>query len=123
MRTLGRCRGMALMSAIFLIVVLLGLGLAMSKMSSVEHDTASKSYLAAKVYYGAKAGLDWGIQQAVAADVCTASPGTTFSLSAGQSDVTVTVECQRMRQGSATSNVYYLTSVAKTGTIGTLRYA
>jgi MSHA biogenesis protein MshP len=123
MRTSARATGMALISAIFLIVVLLGLGVAMMKLSNVEHDTASKSVLAAKVYYGAKAGLDWGIQQAIAADVCTTSPGTTFSLSAGLSDVTVNVQCNAMRHGSATSKVYYVASVAKTGTLGTLTYA
>ena len=91
MRTRVRSAGMALMSAIFLIVVLIGLGIAMMNLSNVEHDTASKAILAAKVYYGAKAGIDWGIQQAIAAGLCVGGP---LNLTQGSlSGVTVNVTC------------------------------
>jgi MSHA biogenesis protein MshP len=120
---------MALISAIFLIVVLVGLGVAMMNLSNVEHDTTSKSILSAKVYYGAKAGLDWGIQQAIAANSCV---GSTLSLNQGSlSGVSVTVTCLAAPQGTSTCGLtgtslcqaYYLTSVATTGTLGTLGYA
>jgi MSHA biogenesis protein MshP len=125
----SRSRGMALMSAIFLIVVLIGLGVAMMNLSNVEHDTGSKAVLSAKVYYGAKAGVDWGIQQAFAAGSCA---GSTISLTQGSlNGVTVTVTCAAAPQGASTCGLtgtslcqsYYLTSVATTGTLGTLSYA
>jgi len=129
MRRRIRSAGMALISAIFLIVVLIGVGVAMMNLSNVEHDTASKAILAAKAYYGAKAGVDWGIQQAFAAGSCG---GSTINLTTGSlNGVTVTVTCAAAQQGASTCGLtgtspcqtYYLTSQATTGTIGTLSYA
>jgi len=117
---------MALISAIFLIVVLVGLGVAMMNLSNVEHDTTSKSILSAKVYYGARAGLDWGIQQAIAAGSCVSPPP--FSINQGSlSGVSVTVTCLAAPQGASTCGLtgtspcqtYYLTSIATTGTLST----
>ena len=62
--------GMVAIAAIFLIVALVGLGLAMSSLSSVQADTVSKSMQAAKAYWGARAGLEWGIQRAFATSSC-----------------------------------------------------
>jgi len=121
----SRLRGSALITAMFLMVVLLGIGMAMMNLSSVEHDTASKSLLSTKVYYGAKAGLDWGIQQAVAAGVCASSTGP-FSLSGGSlNDVKVTVTCAESKQGAASGrSVFYITSKATTtGAVGAPNYA
>lgn len=124
-----RSAGMALVSAIFLIVVLVGVGVAMMNLSNVEHDTASKAILAAKAYYGAKAGIDWGIQQSIAAASCA---GSTINLTTGSlNGVTVTVTCAAAQQGASTCGLtgtsacqtYYLTSIATTGTLGTLSYA
>jgi MSHA biogenesis protein MshP len=129
MRRRIRSAGMALISAIFLIVVLIGVGVAMMNLSNAEHDTASKAILAAKAYYGAKAGVDWGIQQAFAAGSCV---GSTINLTTGSlNGVTVTVTCAAAQQGASTCGLtgtspcqtYYLTSQATTGTIGTLSYA
>jgi len=120
----SRLRGSALITAMFLMVVLLGIGVAMMNLTTVEHDTASKSLLSTKVYYGAKAGLDWGIQQAVAAGSCAGSSGP-FSLSGGSlAGVNVTVTCLESKQGAATGqSVFYITSKATTGAAGALSYA
>jgi MSHA biogenesis protein MshP len=136
MRARIRSAGMALISAIFLIVVLIGLGLSMMTLSNVEHDTGSKAVLSAKVYYGARAGLDWGIQQAIAAGAACTPPvtgtSTNFNLTQGSlNGVAVTVTCAAAPQGpstcglagTSTCQTYYLTSVATTGTLGALSYA
>ena len=126
----ARSAGMALVSAIFLIVVLAGMGIALMNLSDVEQDTTSKTNLSAKVYYGAKAGLDWGIQQAIAAGSCVGS--TSFTLTQGAlNGVAVTVKCTPAAQGATncgltgilTCNNYYLVSQATLGTLGTLAYA
>ena len=110
------------MTSIFLIVVLAGLGVAVMNLSNVEHDTTSKSFLSAKVYYGAKAGLDWGIQQAVAASWDCSTSGS-FSLSQGAfSGVSVVVSCTRGTHGAG-NLVWYITSKATTGSPGSLGYA
>jgi MSHA biogenesis protein MshP len=130
MNTRYRSAGMALMSAILLIVVLIGLGIGMMNLTNVQQDTTSKAILAAKVYYGARAGIDWGVQQAIAASSCAAS--TPVNLTQGSlSGVTVTVTCLASPQGisscgstgTSLCQTYYLTSAATTGTLGTLSYA
>jgi MSHA biogenesis protein MshP len=118
----SRCSGGALLTAIFLIVALLGMGLGMMSLSGVQHDATSKSMLSARAYFGAKAGLDWGIQQAIAASSCAAS--SPLTLTQGALDgVSVTVTCSQQRQGSATESVFYITSRATTGTLGSVSYA
>lgn len=120
-----RSKGLALVTAVFLITALVAIGLAVATLSKVEHDTGIKSLLAAKVYFGAKAGLEWGIHQAIApaTPVCTPTPGTTFTLAeAGLNGVVVTVECAQSTY-SGTNNVFYLTSRATIGTVGDPDYA
>jgi MSHA biogenesis protein MshP len=123
MTRLTRCAGAALISAIFLIIVLVALGAAMVSLSTVQQDTATKAVLAARAYYGAKAGLEWGIQRAIAANTCAAS--TAFTLTQGSLDgVSVTVTCARSQHGAGTTVfTYYLASTATTGTLGALSYA
>ena len=111
------------MTAIFLIVVLAGLGLAVMNLSNVEHDTTSKSLLSAKVYYGAKAGIDWGIQQAVSTTASCVDADTAVATGGNLSEVSVTVRCKSSPQGAATSVVYYITSKATTGSLGSFGYA
>ena len=121
---------MALISAIFLVVVLVALALAAVSLSEVEQDTGIKSLISSKVYYGAKAGLEWGIQQAIApaAPVCNAS--TNFNLTqGGLTNINVTVTCTSTTHGAG-NFVYYITSCATTGTscaapgvLGNVNYA
>jgi MSHA biogenesis protein MshP len=116
-----RTAGVALISAIFLIGVLAALGLAMVAISTGSQDTANKSLQAAKVYYGSRAGLEWGIQQAVAAGSCA---GGSFSLAeGGLNGVSVVVTCVQQSTHGAGNFVYYLTSRATIGTLGGLDYA
>ncbi|HEX9395862.1 MAG TPA: hypothetical protein VF943_03890 [Burkholderiales bacterium] len=122
--------GSALISAIFLIVVLAALGASMASLSNVEHDTATKSLLSAQAYQSAKTGLEWGIQRTISEPSATAparctsiGAGTTFSpTGSGFGGASVTVSC-----ASSTHDVgefvYYLTSTATIGTVGTLGYA
>jgi MSHA biogenesis protein MshP len=113
--------GMALVAAIFLIVALAGLGAAIASLSGVQHDTEGKSVLAAKAYWGARSGLEWGIQRAIAAGSCALS--TTFTLSDPVlNGVSVKVECTSDPFGGG-STVYRLSSTATIGTLGTPGYA
>ena len=107
------------MMALFLVAVLGAIGIAMSRLSNVEHDTRTKAVLASRVYYGAKAGLEFSIQQAITADLCGAGAP---ALSAGLTGVSVTTGCVRTIHGAGNFS-YYITSNATTGTIGAVTYA
>ena len=122
--------GSALLSAIFLIVVLAALGASMASLSNVEHDTASKSLLATQAYLSAKTGLEWGIQRVISEPSATAPArctaiggGSTFSpTGVGFGGASVTVTCASSTHGAG-EFVYYLTSKATIGTVGSLGYA
>lgn len=118
----GTDSGFAIVTAIFLLVVLAALGAFMLTLSGVHQATPSQALTASRVYYGAKAGLDWGIQQAVAAGSCTPSPGTTLTLTGnGLSGVTAVVICNSTTHTGG--NVYVVTSTATYGTFGDLNFA
>lgn len=114
-----RASGAALITALFLVAVLAAIGIAMSRLSNVENDTRTKAVLASRVYYGAKAGLDWGIQQAIAGSACATG---TPALGAGLTGVSVSVSCASSTHGAG-NLVYYVTSTATTGTLGSASYA
>jgi hypothetical protein len=123
MRTPLRSAGIALVSALFLLIVMGVLAAVMVTLSNVEHDTGNKSLLTAKVYYGAKAGLDWGIQRANAAGSCVASTGPFALTQAALAGINVTVTCEMSGPHGLGNFVYYLTSIATIGTVGNPDYA
>jgi MSHA biogenesis protein MshP len=108
-------RGAVLVSAIFLIVVLVALGASMATLTSQQQHSSGKSIVAMRAYYGAKAGLEWGIQQAVSsAASCAASTGP-FTLAApALSGVSVTVTCSQSTFGAG-NNTFYIVSTAIVG--------
>jgi MSHA biogenesis protein MshP len=111
MKTRSTIAGAALVSAIFLIVVLVALGASMMSLTNVEHETATKSLLAVKVYYGAKSGLEWGIQQAISdpsppTRCASASMNSAFpsALTApGLEGVNITISCEAAQFGTGTT--------------------
>jgi len=125
--------GSALITAIFLIVVLAAIGAAMVSLSTVQEDTVTKSVLAARVYYGAKAGIDWAVQRTISdpgapPTRCTGPspefPATIALTGTGLAGVTAIVTCAQSQHGAGTTAyTYYLTSIATTGTLGTPDYA
>jgi MSHA biogenesis protein MshP len=122
-KALAPQRGVALVAAIFLITVLLALGAAMVSMSSGSQDTVNKSLQAAKVYYGARAGLEWGIQRAIAAASCVAGPTAINPAQGALVGVALQVSCVQQTSHGGTNVVYYITSSATIGTLGGLDYA
>ncbi len=62
--------GVALATAIFLIVVLAGLGAIALTVSGLQHTSSARDVMGAKAYQAARSGLEWGahkvLQQAAA---------------------------------------------------------
>jgi MSHA biogenesis protein MshP len=92
--------GIALASAIFLIVVLAALGAIVLTVSGLQHTSSARDVMGSKAYQAARAGIEWGaykvLRQAPApgAGVCPA-PSTSIPMPAGTdlTGLTVTVEC------------------------------
>jgi MSHA biogenesis protein MshP len=81
---LSRQAGVGIVTAIFLLVVLAGLGVAMVGIYTSQQAGANVDLLGAQGYQAARAGLEWGIFQARAGNCAASTPikmpaGTTLS--------------------------------------------
>ena len=94
-RQLCRGGGFSIVSAIFLLVVLAGLGAAMLNIATVQHAGSAMDVQGARAYQAARAGVEWGLYRQIRDGSCIADPGTSFALPAGTtlSQFTVTVIC------------------------------
>lgn len=121
----GGQKGFAIVSAIFLIVVLALLGALIVSLSTTQQVGSARDLAGSRAYFAARAGIDWGVYQAVQSGSCSAS-ATLPALSGGVAGFTVQVACSRtgpFDEGGATVNVYQITSTATTGTFGQASYA
>lgn len=91
--TARRVRGSALVMAIFLLVVLAALGVALVGISSTQHTSSALDVVGVRAYQAARAGAEWGIYRQRIGGSCV--PTTSFALPAGTSlaSFTVTVSC------------------------------
>jgi MSHA biogenesis protein MshP len=119
MRTEPQTAGFALISAIFILVVMAVVGAYMVNIGGVERETTNLALLEYKAFYAAHSGLEWGLHQAV--DNPAACPADTFSLTEGGIsgfDVTVTCSESDHTEGATTTTVFRITSKAERGTYG-----
>jgi MSHA biogenesis protein MshP len=124
--TRRRAAGFSLVSAIFLMVVLVILGSSLVTISSVQQTTAAQMLQAMRASYAARAGAEWAGQQ----DLSTWCPGpaypmtTTFTLPAPLAGFTVSVECTRSPHtfDTGTLNYFVVDVTATSGNYGTPDY-
>jgi len=129
-------RGSAIVTAIFLLVVLSALGAFMVTLSTTQNITAAQDIQGSKAYQAARAGAEWGAYQilrnnagAYAAD-CRLFPVAQNmpALSGMLTGFTVNVNCVAISytEGARTAAnplwVYQLTSTATMGTLGNINY-
>jgi MSHA biogenesis protein MshP len=105
--------GFSLISAIFLLVVLAGLGAAMVNFSNAQHQNLAMDVLGSRAYQAANAGIEWAafsIETSAAASAPAADvfvPGSATQLGGNLAPFTVTV--------SFSSNPYVDAMVAASG--------
>ena len=97
---LRRDRGVGIVTAVFLLVVIALLGVAIVGVSTSQQVGAQLDVQGARAYQAARAGIEWGIYQRLRNNmVCsTAGTSTSFDLPAGTtlSGFSVTVVCTRI---------------------------
>ena len=105
-------RGFTLVQALFILVVLSLLGVAMMRLSGVQSATSTFSLQGARAYQAASSGLEWGAARAAAGAACNGN----FSLDG----FTVKVDCvsDNFTEGGVTTTVYHIDSVATFGNYG-----
>lgn len=67
-----QARGFAAISAVFLLVVLAGLGAYMLTFSNTQQSSSAQDVLGTRAYWAARAGLGWGTASAI--NDCPPSP-------------------------------------------------
>lgn len=93
----AHARGFAIVSAIFILVVLAALGGFIATVSSTQHIGAALDVSGARAYLAARAGAEWGL-----ARVMTATPSCVASTNIGTVDtMAITVACTPGATGSA----------------------
>ena len=103
-------RGFTLVTAIFILVVLVSLAAA-TLISTSQQLGSAADIQGAKAYQAARAGIEWGVYQVTRASTCSAS--TTFTLTpASLSDFTITVECTPFTDASTGPTVYRIIATA-----------
>jgi len=92
-RTLRRSAGVGLVTAIFLLVVLSALAVAMVAISGAQQATSALDVQGARAYQAARAGIEWGLFQKLRNGAC--QPSTSFAMPAASSlnGFMVTVTC------------------------------
>lgn len=105
--------GFGLVTAVFLLVVLSGLGAAMLTFFTAQQQSSSLDITGARAYQAARAGIEWGAFRVVRMDVC--APSVSLPLEGSLAAFSVTVSCSATAHtdGGATLTVYQLTSTAK----------
>jgi len=115
-------RGFSLIMAIFLIVVLGGIAVFIGRVSTMQHQSSALDEEGAMAYQAARAGLEWGVYQAIIIDDglgsgCAAStPFTLAVLATATSTVSypVTVACTSVsaNEGGVSIRVYQITATS-----------
>ena len=106
--------GFSLVSAIFLLVVIIALGLFAVNVSSTQQHNAANDVLGSRAYQAAKAGLESAVYQ-ISKGGATCATLTNPVMPTGQLSIfTVTLSCNptSYTDGSTTGVVYQLTSTA-----------
>lgn len=106
-------RGFGIVTAVFLLVVLAGLGVAMVSFSSVQHTVSALDIQGARAYQAARAGIEWGLYRQLRANNC--QPSSSFVVPT--SGFTVTVRCT-LTMGPGALQRYQLVATACNRPVG-----
>jgi MSHA biogenesis protein MshP len=114
----SRQRGFSLVAAIFLLVVLAGLGAYAVRLNTLQQQGVTAALRGAQAFEAASTGAAWGASRSVTARACA---GGTLDLTQGAAaGFSVSVDCSQSThvEGTATVRVFVLNVHAAAGTYG-----
>jgi MSHA biogenesis protein MshP len=119
-----RSSGFSLVTAIFLLVVVAGLAVFMTRLAVVQQTTVVYGLQGARATQAARSGIEWGVYQSIVNGAC--APTSSFSDPAF-AGFSIEVQCSQTThtEGSAPAGTivtYRLLAVARSGVYGTLDY-
>ena len=89
-----RSRGVGLVTAIFLLVVIAGLAVAMVTVYTTQQTSSALDLQGARAYQAARAGLEWGMFRKVRGDSCVGVSSFAFDNDTSLRGFVVTVTCE-----------------------------
>ena len=111
-------RGVSLVSAVFLIVVLASLGTFAVRLMAVQQQTTGAAIRATQAMLAAQSGIDWAAHRALNGGTCTAATLALTEAGANGFNVSVTCTQSTHTEAGATINVYRIESLAQSGVYG-----
>jgi MSHA biogenesis protein MshP len=111
-------RGFSLVSAVFLLVVLAGLGVYAVRINTLQQQTVTAGMRAAQAFHAARSGVAWGAYRALNAGSCAAA---TLNLTEGATaGFRVSVQCTQSThtEGVSTVRVFVFDVRAESGVYG-----
>jgi MSHA biogenesis protein MshP len=125
--TKNKNKGFLLPAAIFILVILAGLGAYALNITSVQQATSTQDVQGSRAYQAARAGVEWAAYQVLAPGTTTLANCPTSPSTLSIDNFTVTITCTRyadyFEQGTDhTIAMYDIVSTASFGTTGTLNY-
>jgi MSHA biogenesis protein MshP len=120
----SRQGGVVLIAALFLIVVLAGLGIFAIRLGASQQQSVDLAVLAVRAQAAANSGLEWGAYTALSPGGSCTSTVTVPLTEAALTGFTVTVACSHSTHtvGAVIYDVYRLDSVAQAGIYGAPAY-
>jgi MSHA biogenesis protein MshP len=101
-------RGMSLITAVFLLLVMSALGLYIVNISTVQNMTSVLDLEGSRAYHAARTGLEFGAYQSVAASSCVGSVNVALPAANFADFTSVTVQCnQSLHTEGVTAKTYY----------------
>ena len=95
MPAVARSRGVGLVTAIFLLVVIAGLAVAMVTVFTTQQASSALDVQGTRAYQAARAGLEWGIFKQARQGACVASSSISLDGAPSLSGFAVTVTCEK----------------------------
>jgi MSHA biogenesis protein MshP len=114
-------RGFTLVSAVFLLVIILALGAFALTVSTTQHRTSAQDLLGAQAYQAARAGIEWGAFHVlqnpggIACDAAGVANPVAMPAATTLIPFTVDVNCQQsapVTEGATSVAMFRLTSTA-----------
>jgi MSHA biogenesis protein MshP len=114
--------GFAAIAAIFLLVVLAGMGAFMVTFSNAQQLGSAQDFQSTRSYWAARAGLEWALGAlSVDATVCPSSPPATVD-TGSVFNLTISCNLQTYLEGTDTVKIFSIQSVASSGTVGSVGF-
>ena len=114
-------KGITLIGAIFVLIIVSLLGTYLVNIYGVQQKTSVLALQTARAYQTANAGIEWGIDRIVNSNSCNAN----ISLTPTINNFTVTVTCQLLgnySENTTTKNVYLITANSQFSSYGNPDY-